>query len=27
VVGDVVRRVVRHTAIPVLIVRVPEDND
>jgi nucleotide-binding universal stress UspA family protein len=27
VVGDVVRRVVRHTAIPVLIVRVPEDDD
>ncbi len=25
VVGDVVRRVVRHTEIPVLIVKVPED--
>ena len=27
VVGDVVRRVVRHTDIPVLIVKVPEEND
>ncbi len=26
VVGDVVRRVVRHTDIPVLIVKVPEEN-
>jgi len=26
VVGDVVRRVVRHTEIPVLIVRVPEES-